>query len=403
MAPLPPVSISAARRVALAAQGMSRRRPEGPVDRRHLRRVVSDLGLLQLDSVNVAVRAQYMPMFSRLGAYDRTLLDRMAYVDHELFEYWGHVASLIDVELQPALRWRMAEGHAWGGPSAVGRTRPDLVDALEARVLEAGPISAAELDDGDRRTGPWWGWGETKQALEYLFWSGRIGALRRGNFERVYCAPADAVPQAILDRPTPTPDVARKILLVQAASMHGIGTAKDLADVWRIPVPQVRPLLAELVEDGALDAVQVDGWREVAYRHPLATSPRRFDACALVSPFDSLMWHRDRIDRLHGFPYTIEIYVPKPKRVYGYYVLPFLLGDTFVARVDLKADRAGSRLLVQSSHVEADLARRGTDDIEVAERLHGELVRMAGWLGLDDVTIAPEGNLSDALATIAAH
>ena len=384
----------------MRASGLADPRPIGRVDRRHLRRVIARLGVVQLDSVNVLVRTQYLPFFSRLGPYDRGLLDRLAYRDNELFEYWGHVASLVDVAHHPRLRWRMDEEHAWGSPNSVAAKRPELVAALEAEVLANGPVSAGELDDSDARKGPWWGWGDTKRALEYLFWTGRIGALRRGNFERVYCDPAHAVPRPILGTPAPPEDDAKRELLLVAARAHGVGTARDLADYWRQPILESRRLLRELVADGLLVEVGVEGWNEPAYLHPDATLPRRVDACALVSPFDQAMWERSRVERLHDFRYTIEIYVPKPKRTYGYYVLPFLLGDTYVARVDLKADRAGRRLLVQSAHAEPDLGRRGTDDVEVAVRLDAELRALAGWLDLDDVQIVGRGDLSPALATV---
>lgn len=394
------LSVAQARRISLRATGLAEPRPSR-VDRRHLRRVIDRLGLVQLDSVNVLVRTQYLPFFSRLGPYDPTLLDRMAYRDNELFEYWGHVASLVHVAHHPRLRWRMAERHAWNGPSSVAAKRPDLVVALETEVLANGPVTASELDDSEGRKGPWWGWGDTKRVLEHLFWSGRIGALRRGNFERVYCDPRHSVPSEVLEAPTPDEETAKRELLLVAARAHGVGTARDLADYWRQPITEVRRQLQDLVAEGALDQVAVEGWREPAYLHPGTTLPRSVDACALVSPFDQAMWERDRVERLHGFRYTIEIYVPEPKRVYGYYVLPFLLGDTYVARVDLKADRAGRRLLVQSAHAEPDIERRGTDELEVAERLTAELRTLAGWLGLDDVHVTGRGDLAPALSAVA--
>lgn len=389
-----------ARRLVLRAQGLDRPRPSGRVDRRHVRRVLDDLGLVQLDSVNVLARTQYLTLFSRLGPYDTDLFDRVVYEDHDGFEYWAHVASVVATRFQPHLRWRMRDDHAWKSLARVGHEHPELVAALEAEILANGPSSAGELDDSDQRKGPWWGWGDTKRALEHLFWAGRIGALRRGNFERVYCAPDHAVPAAVLDLPDPDPEESHRVLLSHAARMHGVGTARDLADVWRHPIRLARCVLDDLAADGALEMVDVEGWDEPGYLSPDVTLPRRADACALVSPFDSVMWERDRIERLFGFHYRIEIYVPKPKRVHGYYVLPFLLGDTYVARVDLKSDRAGRRLLVQAAHAEPDLDARGTDELEVAERLHAELVTMAGWLGLDDVHLVGAGDLSPALAAV---
>lgn len=394
------LSAAQARRVAVRAQGLDDPRPTGRVDRRHLRRVIDRLGLIQIDSVNVLARTQYLTMFSRLGPYDTDLFDSMVYDDHEMFEYWGHVASLVATRFHPDLRWRMADDHDWGSLARVENELPELVSELEREILSTGPWSAGELDESGHRKGPWWGWGETKRALEYLFWRGRVGALRRGNFERVYCAPGAAVPTTVLDLPSPDPEVGHRNLLLHAARMHGVGTAKDLADVWRQPVRLARRHLDDLVFEGQLEAVTVEGWKDVAYVSTGLTVPRRVDACTLVSPFDSAMWERDRIERLHDFHYRIEIYVPKPKRVYGYYVLPFLLGDTYVARVDLKSDRAARRLLVQSAHAEPDLAARGVDDLEVAERLAGELRTMATWLGLDDVVIVGRGDLSPTLAAV---
>ncbi|MDE0802356.1 MAG: winged helix DNA-binding domain-containing protein [Acidimicrobiales bacterium] len=394
------LSVAQARRLALRAQGLDRARPTGRVDRRHVRRVVDQLGLIQIDSVNVMARTQYVTLFSRLGPYDADLLDRVAYEDHHAFEYWAHVASVVAARFQPHLRWRMRDDHAWGSLARVGVEHPDLVAALEQEILRNGPLSAGELDEGNRRTGPWWGWGDTKRALEHLFWAGRVGALRRGNFERVYCAPDHAVPREVLEHPDPDPEESHRVLLRHAARIHGVGTARDLADVWRQPIRLARRVLDDLVAEGSLEAVEVEGWKDPAYLSPEVTLPRRTEACALISPFDSAMWERDRIERLFDFHYRIEIYVPKPKRIHGYYVLPFLLGDTYVARVDLKADRAGRRLLVQSAHAEHDLDARGTDQVEVAERLHAELVTMAGWLGLDDVHVVGPGDLAPALSAV---
>ena len=358
--------------------------------------------MVQIDSVNVLERAHHLPFFSRLGDHDRTLLPRLAYDDHELFEYWGHVASLVDVRLEPFLRWRMAEGHAWGGPARTAAQRPDLVAALEREVLEHGPLSAAELDDRERRTGPWWGWSETKQALEHLFWAGRVGALRRDNFERVYCHPDDAVPPDIRALPTPDEETAKRTLLDVAARAHGVAAPADLADYWRLPIRETRDLLRAMVADGQLEEVDVEGWTGPALRHPEARLPRRIDARALVSPFDVAMWHRERIERVHDFGYRIEIYVPEAQRRFGYYVLPFLLGDTYVARVDLKADRAAGRLLVRSAHAEPDLAARGTSPDEVAHELAAELRELAQWLDLTAIDVADHGDLATPLNLAAA-
>ena len=388
------LSAGEARRIALAAQGFADPRPSGRVDRRHVRKVFARLGMVQLDSVNVLVRSHYLPLFSRLGPYDRSMLDRFAYTDREAFEYWGHEASLIRSDLQPLMRWRMAREHRWPGMRRfVENADPAALDALAARVLAEGPTSAGELDGSDRKTGPWWGWGDTKRLLEHLFYVGRVGAIRRPNtFERAYVDPARVVPAEVHARPTPDEREALAGLLVHAARAYGVGTAKDLTDYFRLPVKETRPLIEELADAGALRRVQVDGWSHPAFMDPDAALPRRVDARALVSPFDSVMWERDRVERLFEFTYRIEIYVPKPQRTYGYYVLPFLLDDRYVARVDLKADRAASRLLVQAAWVEP-----AVDVAEVADALARELREMATWLALDDVSVARRGDLASPL------
>ena len=389
------LSLEQARRIALAAQGFGERRPTGRIDRRHLRRLFERLGLVQIDSVNVLARSHYLPLFSRLGPYDRSLLDRFAYVDHEVFEYWGHDASLIQTELQPLLRWRMDGEHRWPAMRRWMAENGALADALHQKVLADGPVSARDIDGIGGTKGPWWGWGDTKRGLEHLFYAGRVGAIRRNTFERAYCDPALVVPAAVREQPAPTERDAHVALLERSARGHGVGTARDLADYFRLPIKLVRPLLEEMSGAGMLEPVAVEGWKQPAYRHPSATLPRRIDARALVSPFDSAMWGRERVEQLFGFRYRIEIYTPKPKRVYGYYVLPFLLGDRYVARVDLKADRADSRLLVQSA-----FAEDGVDHLDVAGPLYHELCTMATWLGLDDVVIVDRGDLAPALRAV---
>ncbi len=386
------LSVAQARRINLHAQGFGAPRPSGRIDRRHVRKVFERLGLVQIDSVNVLVRSHYLPFFSRLGPYDRGLLDRVAYEDHAAFEYWGHEASLIRSDLQPLLRWRMAGDHQWPGVRRIVTDLPDLVEELHAAVLAEGPAAAGALDATERKKGPWWGWGDTKRALEHLFYTGRVGALRRGSFERLYCDPALVLPPEVRKQPTPSERDAMVGLLEHAARSHGVGTAKDLGDYFRLPIKAVRPLLEEMADDGVVERVAVEGWTQPTYVHPDAHLPRWVRACALVSPFDSVMWERDRVERLFAFTYRIEIYVPKPKRVYGYYVLPFLLGDRYVARVDLTAARADGVRRVQSAHGEA-----GVDQGEVAERLAGELRTMAAWLGLDDVVAVDRGDLAPVL------
>jgi uncharacterized protein YcaQ len=274
----------------------------------------------------------------------------------------------------------------------MGRDLPDYVAAVLEEVRERGPISAAELTDGGEKSGPWWGWSKGKTALEWLFWAGDITSAGRGpNFERRYDLPERVLPASVLDAPTVPVEEAHRQLLLRAAKHHGIGTARDLADYFRIKVPVARPRLHELVELGALVPVRVGDWREVAYLHPAARRPRRVNAHALLSPFDSLIWERSRTERLFGVKIRIELYTPAPKRVHGYYVLPFLFGEDIAARVDLKSDRKASRLVVRAAFREEG---HGED---VAVPLAAELRMMANWLDLDDVQLMPKGDLAKAL------
>src|SRR4051812_13308114 len=395
------LSAAEARRVALAAQGFAEPPLGRAADTRALRsRVVDRVGLIQIDSVNVLQRAHYLPAFSRLGAYDVELLDRLAhYAPRRLFEYWGHEASLIPVELQPHLRWRMRRAHddAWGGMRRIARQRPDLGAAVGEDRRGRAPLPAsqlAHLDEPRAKKGPWWDWSDVKRALEFLFWSGAITSARRRRFERLYDVPERVLPAAIVSAPTPDDDVAQRELLRVAAGCLGVATEPDLRDYFRLPAGDAKPRVAELVEAGDLLPVEVEGWRGPAYLSPGARVPRRVDARALVGPFDSLIWERPRVERVFGFRYRIEIYVPKKQRVHGYYVLPLLLGDRLVARVDLKSDRAAGALLVQAAHAEPEAPE------ETAEALAEQLRAMASWLGLDDVTVVGAGDLARPLAAV---
>jgi uncharacterized protein YcaQ len=393
------LTVAQARRIALAAQGFADARPAGRVDARHLRRVLDRIGVLQIDSVNVLVRSYELPLFARLGPHSRALLPDLVERRRELFEYWAHEASFAPVELHPLLRWRMeaAAGHAWSHVRAMPRDLPDYVAAVYEEVAERGPLSARELSDGGEKSGPWWGWSKGKAALEWLFWSGVITSAGRGsNFERRYDLPERVLPAHILELPTPSEEEAHRELLRRAARHHGIGTARDLGDYFRIKITKARARLAELVDAGELMPVQVGDWKEIAYLHPGARRPRRVDARALLSPFDSLIWERSRAERLFDVRIRIELYTPAPKRVHGYYVLPFLLGEEIVARVDLKSDRKESRLLVQSAYRED-----GHSASDVAAPLMDELRSMATWLGLDDVEVKRRGDLSASLARLA--
>ncbi len=384
--------------MALAAQGFARPRPTGRVDRRHLRRVFDDVGIIQIDSVNVLVRSQELPLFSRLGEHPRSLIPD-ATRDAELFEYWCHEASHVPVEMHPLLRWRMEQarrGEMWGGLVRAAKNNRALLNEIRDRVNNDGPLVAGDVKTRKGPKGSWWDWDTGKALLEYLFWAGEITARRRaGDFARVYHSLDDALPGHIVNAPTPTEDESRRTLLLRAARSLGVGTAGDLADYHRQTPTRIKPLLAELVREGELEAVRVEGWKEQAYRFPGAATPRSVSARALLSPFDSLVWCRPRIERLFGFRYRIEIYTPAPKRVYGYYVLPFLVGDSLVARVDLKADRHAGVLRVLGVFGEA-----GIDVGHVASELSDELVLMAQWLGLDTVSVANNGDLARPVARL---
>ena len=386
-----------ARRIALAAQGFGGSRA-GEVGRRQLVKLIERLGVVQIDSVNVVSRTHYLPAFSRLGAYPRALLEEVAWgKTRPLFEYWGHEASLLPLASQPLLRWRMQDAQegvgAWSGISRFLRERRDFVDNVLAEFTQRGPLSASDLEMGHKGAGGWWGWSESKRAVEGLFWTGELTtATRRGTFERVYDLPHKVLPKAIHDAPTPPRDAAQRQLLMIAARAMGIGTGRDLRDYFRMPVEDTRARLAELVEMGALLAVRVKDWREPAYLDPAARWPRKIEAAALLSPFDNLIWFRERTERMFGVRYRIEIYVPAEKRQHGYYVLPFLEGDALTARVDLKSDRKAGVLIVQSAHAEPWT----TDATPV--KLAEELRRMAAWLGLESVRVEPRGDLAEALS-----
>lgn len=399
------LSARAARRIALAAQGFADPRPSGAVTARHLRRAIGQVGLLQLDSVNVFSRTHYMPLFARLGPYPRDVLDRMAAhtdgaVRRELFEYWAHEASLVPLALQPHLRWRMARADrdAWGGVRRIAQEHPQLVADVLALVTEQGPVRAADTgaERAQRRAGEMWNWHEGKVALEWLFWSGQITAARRINFERRYDLPERVIPAAVLETPTPTVEEAQRELLRVAARAHGIATEPDLGDYFRLPRRDSKLRVAELVAAGELLPASVEGWEAPAYLWPAARRPRRVSARALLSPFDSLIWFRPRTERIFGFRYRIEIYTPAPRRIHGYYVLPFLLGDELVARVDLKSDRQAGVLRVQAAYAEAGAT---PDAAEIAAELTQELHAVAGWLGLEGgVEVMRRGDLAAALA-----
>jgi uncharacterized protein len=401
------LSAAQARRAAIAAQGLAVARPKGRVDVRHLRRALDRVGILQLDSVNVFSRSHYMPLFSRLGPYPRETLDELtvhqdgqagrAPADRrELFEYWGHEASLIPIDMQPLLRWRMARADhlAWAGVARVAKDDPKLVKRVLELVREQGPIRAADVGGPKRvrQAGEMWNWNAGKKALEYLFFSGQVTAERRVNFERLYDLPERVLPASVLEMPTPPQAEAQRELLLIAARRLGVATEPDLGDYFRLPRKDSKARLAELVEAGALRTVAVEGWSAPAYAGADLAVPRQVRARALLTPFDSMVWARERTERLFGFRYRIEIYVPAPKRIYGYYVLPFLLGDRLVARVDLKSDRQAGALRVAGAFAEP-----GVDEGEVARELADELRLVSSWLGLGAIKVARKGDLAAEL------
>lgn len=379
-----------ARRAAIAAQGLAVPRPAGPVNLGHVRRMLDRVGVIQIDSVNVVARAHDLVLWSRLGDHPRDLLPRL-HAAGGAVELWAHEASIAPPALYPLLRWRMARPHHWGGLARLGRERPELLDEVEAAARERGPITAADLGRSGRR-GPWWGWDHAKQALEVLFWHGRLAARRRADFARLYDVPERIVPLEALTAPVPDAEAAHRELLVLAGRALGVATAGDLVDYHRLSRREAVPRLAEVVEDGRLLPVRVRGWDEVAYLHPDARVPRRTGAAALLAPFDPLVWCRPRVERLWGIRFRLEIYVPAERRVHGYYVLPFLLGERLTARVDVKADRRDGVLRVRA----ADLDDGEAGDVAVA--LAAELRAMAAWLGLGEVRVEPRGDLAAVLA-----
>ncbi|HET8560046.1 MAG TPA: crosslink repair DNA glycosylase YcaQ family protein [Marmoricola sp.] len=398
------LSLSQARRIALVAQGFRDPRHATPT-MRTFARTLARTGVLQVDSVNVLQRAHYMPLFSRMGPYDPALLTRAAQGrSRRIVEYWAHVQAYMPVELWPVMRHRMESyrerrGKWW----PIVDSRPGLEADVLAAVRERGPVTARDLEEefstGPRSREHWgWNWSEARRVLDFLYMVGDVAiAGRTDQFEVRYDLPERVLPTHVLAMPTPTPEEAARELVRRAAISHGVGTGPCLADYFRMklqPTPGsvgARTAIAELVEDGELLPVRIDGWRRPAYLHRDARLPRKVAARALLSPFDPLVWERTRTERLFGFRYRIEIYVPAPQREYGYYVLPFLLGDRIVARVDLKADRSRRRLLVKAAWAEEHAPT------ETAEELLEELGEMARWLDLDEVVVQRHGDLAPAL------
>ncbi|GAB2677050.1 winged helix-turn-helix domain-containing protein [Kribbella swartbergensis] len=422
------ISIDTARRIALTAQGFGEPRPSGRVDARHLRKVIERLGVLQVDSVNVLCRSHYLPLFARLGPYPRTTLDRMCWDgrDRELFEFfWGHKASLIPVTSFPLFRWRMraAEQQDWDedaeldpdltapwsvvtGMRRLTKERPGFVGDVLAVVADRGPVTAGEASpDGVRRkrtdpdpdpsTGRMWNWQDAKIAIEYLFCAGRVTIADRRNFERLYDLTERVLPSRLSEPEVSAGEARRELVRISARTL-GVATARELCGAgtghFPLPTATARRVIGELVEAGDLLPVRVDGVPQQSYLWSEAED-RPVDARALLSPFDTLIWNRDRVHRLFDFFYRISIYTPAPQRVHGYYVLPFLLGDRLIARVDLKADRRNSALVVPTVTAEPGVRASG-----LVEPLAAELALMARWLDLDRVLVTADGDLGRALA-----
>ena len=380
------LSIADARRIALAAQGFDTARPQTKATQRHVDTLISRLGVIQIDSVNVLVRSQELPLFARLGNHDRNAIPR-ATEAQKLFEYWGHEAAHLPVDLHPLFRWKMDAARTgkvthWGLTSFYEENKA-FVKRILKHVEKNGPTTSRELSTRTEKKGTWWDWDEAKVALEYLFLTGELMSRGRGSdFARIYDTPERVLPQRIIDAPTPSEHEARKQLLVRSAVAQGVATASDLADYYRQKLATVKLLIAELVEEGELREVAVDGWTEKAFVHRNVKLPKQLHATALLSPFDSLVWCRPRNERLFDFHYRIEIYTPKEKRKFGYYVLPFMMNGEMVGRVDLKADRAKGILQAHSVHTE-----KGVKRSVINEALNAELAAMATWLGLEQVQI----------------
>ena len=388
------LSLHEARARALAAQGFDRKR--GTVDAKALERVVAATQLFQIDSVSVVVRAHYLPLFSRLGVYDRGLLDEAAWgAKRSLFEYWAHEASLVPFAMQPLFRWRMRRAElgvgVWKVLADFGRANQRLIADILARIRDEGPKVAGDFEK--RTTKSWfWGWSNAKRGLEWLFWSGKITTATRRSFERVYDLPERVLPAAILALPTPSDHDAHLELTRRAVRALGVANRRDIRDYFRTALADTDPCIAELVEAGELVPTRIDGLRDAYYVARAARAPKTRDYQALLAPFDPVVWQRQRTHDLFGFHYRLEIYTPAPLRKHGYYVSPFLLGDRLVARVDVKSDRKQDRLQVIAVHAEAGIPPHA------AEALAGELRLLADWLRLARIAVGRRGNFAKQLA-----
>ena len=389
------MSRDVARRVALGAQGFADPRPQGKVDRRHLRRVMGRMRVLQLDSIPVVARTQYMPFHSRLGPYKMDLLDATAYEHDEWFEAWSHEASLLPVEAEPLIRWtweRARAGHTWKSLSEVADREPAYVQSVLDEVRDRGAVTGGELSDPrpmqDDGSG-WWHRSLGVLALDWLFRIGELGIRRRGNFEKVFSPLEDIVPEEILGAPTPTSEEAQRALALSAVQALGVGTAKDVADYFRLPIREIRTALAELVEDGDVIHANVEGWSIPGFADPHARIPRRIAGATVLSPFDPIVWCRERALRIWDFEYKIEIYTPAAKRKYGYYVLPVLVDGALVARLDVKTDRHANVLRVKSAYAEPGCATAAC-----AARVATTVEDLRRFVGMAETQVEDRGDLA---------
>ncbi len=385
------MSADAARRLVLASSGLATGHPPTEPDARHFRRVMRQLELVQLDSVNVSARSHYWIFFARLGGYDRARLDEWLWRSGEHFEYWAHEASILPQSIYSLLAYRMRAAEPGGRVASLMNEHPGYVESVLEEVHRRGPLTVGSLSDPGERTGPWWGYGRGKIALEWHFRTGDVTVADRRNFQRLYdITPRVVSPHHRID--DVDGDEAISALLERSVRALGVGTLADIADYFRIRMPDARRLFPRVLERGSVFEVEVDGWGAPAYRHVEARIPRSVEGTALLSPFDPLIWHRDRALRVFGLHYRIEIYVPEPKRIHGYYVLPYLLDGELVGRVDLKAHRKDGYLEARSAFVEP-----GREAGRVAARLAADLHSMAGWLGFDEVKVASKGDLAAPL------
>lgn len=388
-----------ARRIALHAQGFQNQKRETKKNWSAIASTIKDLHLLQIDSVNVLVRSHYLPLFSRLGNYDRGVLDNRTLEDtnRHVFECWSHEASLVPMELHPLMRWRMNRARAGNGTyrsmNQFAKDQKAFLKKTLDHIRKIGPMGASSIPDSGKGEGGWWGWSKGKMTMETLFYQGLVTTAKRDKFERIYDLPERVIPSEILGRATPPEAETFHHLISLSAQALGIANEFELRDYFRLPIAETKTAIAECLENGDLVPVKVDGWAKPAYVHKNTELPRKAGGTALLSPFDPLCWERARTERLFNFHYRIEIYTPQPKRKFGYYVLPFLNGEDICGRVCLKADRETGTLRANAIHHEEMV-----DPVDTAKAMAGELAKMANWLGLPNIEVKKSGNLASALA-----